>query len=215
MLINIVKNSEERDNLMNAYKTVDSIKFMIGWAKKWVESDRRIAFSIMSFTIFEGLMFSGAFASIYWLKKTIGEDKMKGLIQSNNLIAKDEGMHTNFGCLIYDYIIHRLTPEEAIIMMTEAVDISKLFTKDAIRVDMIGMNVVLMNEYLEYVADRLMVCLGYEKIYNTKIPEAFSFMETIGFLNKDNFFERRPTEYQLAYGGSNTADWKFKRLTNY
>lgn len=215
MLLNIIKDNDERDSLINAFKTVDSIKLMLGWAKKWIESERRIGFSIMAFTIFEGLMFSGAFASIYWLKKTIGDGKMKGLVQSNNLIAKDEGMHTNFGCIIYDYVINRLTPEEAKIMMSEAVDIAKSFTKDAIRVDMIGMNVELMNEYLEYVADRLMVYLRYDKIYNTKIPEAFSFMETIGFLNKDNFFERRPTEYQLAYNEQNKAEWNFKRLVDY
>ena len=215
MLINIIDDTKERDELINAFKTVNSIKQMIGWANKWISSDRRIGFTIMAFTIFEGLMFSGAFASIYWLKKIIGGDKMKGLIQSNNLISRDEGLHTNFGCLIYDYVIHRLTPEEAKTMMTEAVDIAKTFTQDSIRVDMIGMNENLMGQYLEYVADRLMVYLGYNKIYNTRNPEAFSFMETIGFLNKDNFFERRPTEYQKAFNSNNTAEWRFNRVSAY
>jgi ribonucleotide reductase beta subunit family protein with ferritin-like domain len=149
------------------------------------------------------------------LKKIVGDDKMKGLIQSNNLIAKDEGMHTNFGCLIYSYITHKLSIDDAKIMMKEAVDIAKTFTKDAIRIDMIGMNQNLMEDYLEYVADRLMVYLGYDKIYNTKNPDAFKFMESIGFLNKDNFFERRPTEYQKAYNTNNKASWKFKILKEY
>lgn len=215
MLINIIEDTTERDELINAFKTVKSIKMMIEWAQKWIDTDRRIAFSLVAFAIFEGLMFSGAFAAIYWLKKLIGEDKMKGLFQSNNLIAKDEGMHTNFGCVIYDFVVHRLTQEEINDMIIEAVDIAKTFTQDAIRVDMIGMNVNLMSQYLEYVADRLAVYLGYEKIYNTKNPDQFQFMDTIGFLNKDNFFERRATEYQKAYNDENRADWKFKIMAEY
>ncbi|VBB18023.1 ribonucleoside diphosphate reductase beta subunit [Yasminevirus sp. GU-2018] len=215
MLINIITDPDERDELINAFKTVASIKRMIQWAQRWINSDRRIAFSIVVFCIFEGLMFSGAFAAIYWLKKILGEDKMKGLTQSNNLIAKDEGMHTNFGCVMYDYVVHRLTQEEISELMTEGVAICKDFTKDAIRVDMIGMNVELMHDYIEYVADRLMVYLGYNKIFMTKIPDQFQFMDTIGFLNKDNFFERRATEYQKAYNDRNRADWTFKLLAEY
>lgn len=210
MLINVIEDATERDELINAFKKVKSIKLMIEWAQKWIDVDRRIGFSIVAFTIFEGIMFSGAFAAIYWLKKSLGEDKMKGLTQSNNLIAKDEGMHTNFGCVMYDYVKHRLSQEEITVMMVDAVDIAKSFTQDAIRVDLIGMNVNLMSAYLEYVADRLLVYLGHEKIYNTPIPDQFQFMDTIGFLNKDNFFERRSTEYQKAYNNNNRADWKFK-----
>jgi ribonucleoside-diphosphate reductase subunit M2 len=188
---------------------------MITWAQKWIDEKRRIAFSIVVFCIFEGVMFSGAFASIYWLKKIIGEDKMKGLIQSNNLIAKDEGLHTNFGCVMYSFVKHRLSQNEIKLLMTEAVDICKEFTDDSIRVDLIGMNVHLMHEYIEYVADRLLICLGYSKIFDTKIPDQFQFMDTIGFLNKDNFFERRGTEYQKAYNDRNRADWNFKILSLY
>lgn len=210
MLINVIEDSIERDELINAFKHVKSIKLMIEWAQRWIDTDRRIGFSIVAFTIFEGIMFSGAFAAIYWLKKSLGDDRMKGLTQSNNLIAKDEGMHTNFGCVMYDYVKHRLSQEEITVMMTDAVDIAKTFTQDAIRVDLIGMNVNLMSAYLEYVADRLLVYLGHDKIYNTPIPDQFQFMDTIGFLNKDNFFERRSTEYQKAYNNNNRADWKFK-----
>jgi ribonucleotide reductase beta subunit family protein with ferritin-like domain len=215
MLINIIEDPVEREALINAFKKVRSIKRMIKWAKKWIDCNRRIGFSIAVFTIFEGLMFSGAFAAIYWLKKIVGEDKMKGLTQSNNLIAKDEGMHTNFGCLIYDYVLHKLSNEDMEMLMREAVDIAKSFTQDAIRVDMIGMNAELMGQYLEYVADRLMVYMGHTKIYNRNMPDQFRFMDSIGFLNKDNFFERRPTEYQKAYNDKNKAAWTFKILDVY
>lgn len=214
MLINIISDRDERDELINAFKNVESIKKMIAWGNRWIESKRRIAFSLVVFAIFEGLMFSGAFAAIYWLKKVLGEDKMKGLVQSNNLIAKDEGMHTNFGCVLYDYVKHKLSTDEFNILMKEAVEISKEFTKDAIRVDLIGMNVKIMSDYQECVADRLAVCLGYKKIYNTTIPESLQFMDSIGFMNKDNFFERRPTEYQKSYNDKN-KDWKFKILDKY
>jgi ribonucleotide reductase beta subunit family protein with ferritin-like domain len=214
-LSNIIEDEEEREKLTNAFKNVKSIKLMIEWAQKWINSGRRIAFSLVVFVIFEGLMFSSAFAAIYWLKRLLGDDKMKGLIQANNFIARDEGMHTNFGCVMYSYIKHRLSTEEMTILMTEAVEIAKTFTRDAIRVDMIGMNAQLMNEYVEYIADRLMICLEYKKIYNTPIPDQFQFMDSIGFLNKDNFFERRPTEYQKAYNSKNTADWEYKKLAVY
>lgn len=215
MLDNIIVKTREKDELINAFKTVESIKNMIGWGKAWIESERRVAFSIMAFTIFEGLMFSGAFAAIYWLKHQLGDDKLQGLIGSNEFIARDEGMHTNFGCLMYDFVINRLTVDEAMTMMGEAVDIAKEFNKDAIKVRLIGMNEELMGQYIEYVADRLLVYLGYEKMYNTAIPEAFAFMEQIGILNKNNFFERRTSEYQMAHNQENTADWHFKILEKF
>ena len=188
---------------------------MIGWGEAWIESKRRIGFSVMAFTIFEGLMFSGAFAAVYWLKNQLDDNKMQGLIGSNEFIARDEGMHTNFGCLMYDFVVHRLSIDEANTMMSEAVEIAKNFNKDAIKIRLIGMNETLMGEYIEYVADRLMVYLGYDKIYNTAIPEAFSFMEQIGILNKNNFFERRTSEYQMAHNKDNTADWQFRILDKY
>lgn len=215
MLIDIIEDPVERDDLINAFKNVESIEKMINWGRKWIESERRIGFSLAAFVIFEGLMFSGAFAAIYWLKKIVGESRMKGLMQSNNLIAKDEGMHTNFGCAMYNFVKNRLTKEEFNCLMIEAVEISKNFVNDAIRVDMIGMNVELMSTYVEYTADRLCVLMGYDKIYNSNLPDAFQFMDAIGFSNKDNFFERRPTEYQKSYNSKNKADWKFKVLDEY
>ncbi len=215
MLLGIIDNDAEINELIQAYKNVPAIRRITEWAQKWITSKRRIGFSIVVFTIFEGLIFSSAFASIYWLKRIVGEDRMKGLVQSNNLIAKDEGMHTNFGCIVYSYLVNRLTSQEIECLIREAVELSKEFARDAIRVEMIGMNSELMGQYLEYIADRLLVCLGYEKIYNTLMPDQFQFMETIGFVNKDNFFERRPTEYQKSYNESHRADWKFRLLDEF
>ena len=215
MLINIVKDSKEREELINAFKNVRSIKLMIDWANRWLESERRIGFFIVAFAIFEVIFFSGAFASIYWLKKILGEDKMKGLIQSNNLIARDEGMHGNFSTILYSFVKNKLSQEELSIMVKEAVTIAKMFYQDALPVKLIGMNSQLMSEYVEYVADMLCGYLGYEKIYNTKIPETLKFMETIGFLNKDNFFERRTAEYQKSFNTKNKGDWQFNVKNDY
>lgn len=215
MLDNVIVDPKEKIDLINAFKNIDSIRDMIGWGQAWIESNRRIGYSIMAFVIFEGLMFSGAFASIYWLKSQLGEDKLKGLIGSNEFIARDEGMHTNFGCIMYDFVKNRVSPLDAKTMMVEAVDIAKRFNIDAIKVKLIGMNSDLMNQYMEYVADRLMVYMGYEKIYGSIMPEAFGFMEQIGILNKNNFFERRTSEYQMAHSTNNTADWEFKVLDEY
>ena len=141
---------------------------------------------------------------------------MKGFIQSNNLIAKDEGMHVNFGALMYDFVKHKLTKNEFETMLKEAVDIAKSFMVSALPIKLIGMNSDIMSDYIEYVSDRLAVILGYEKIYDTKIPDALSFMDSIGFLNKDNFFERRPTEYSKAINSENNAtDYNFKILEDF
>jgi len=213
MLLNIVKDPTERQTLSEAFKTVDSIRMMIEWAQNWTNSRRRIAFTVMAFIIFEGLMFSGAFAAIFWLKRHIGQGRMDGLIQSNNFIARDEGLHTIFGCTMYDHIIHRLSKEEADTMIGEAVVIIKKFVNDAIRIDLIGMSVDHMNDYVEYCADRLLVYTGYSKIYNKENP--FPFMETIGYINKDNFFEKRSSDYQRAHNQNNNAEWEFKVLDDY
>lgn len=203
MLTGIIADEDERNKLINAFRTVDSIKRMFKWAEEWTNSDRRIGFNIFAFTVFEGLFFSSAFASIYWLKNHIGKNQMQGFTKSNEYIARDEGMHTNFGCLMYSYVKHRLSADEAVTLMTEAVDIAKQFNHDAIKTKLIGINENLMSEYIEYVADRLMVYLGYEKIYSTKIPKALSFMESIGINNKNNFFEGRTTDYQKAHNKNN------------
>lgn len=199
MLINIIKDRDEQDKLTNAFKEIGSIKKMSDWAFKWIESDKSLAHRIVAFAIIEGVFFSGAFACIYWLKKhrCNGKAFMNGLISSNEFIARDEGLHVNFACALYSYIVNRVSFDEIKQIFNEAIDISKEFTEDAIQCRLIGMNVELMHQYIKYVSDRLLVMLGYEKIYHVSNP--FDFMETIGLLSKDNFFEKRPTAYQKSH----------------
>ena len=215
MLTNIVRDETEKAQLLNGFKTIESIKGMTAWAMKWINSeDASLGKRIVAFAIVEGVFFSGAFASIFWLKNRRGKGKqfMNGLVKSNRFIARDEGMHTNFACILYSFIKNRLSYEEIKEIFDEAVELATSFTQDAIRCDLIGMNVELMNEYNKYVSDRLVVYLGYKKIYNAKNP--FAFMELIGFLNKDNFFEIRPDSYQSAHNENNTQDWQFTVLAD-
>ena len=215
MLINIVKNEKERDNLFNAITTIPSVKRMSDWALKWIESDKSIGHRVIAFAIVEGIMFSGAFASIFWLKKQRSSGKlfMQGLIKSNNFIARDEGLHCQFACALYSFIIKRVSKEDIIEMFEEANDISKEFVEDAIKCRLLGMSSDSMNQYINYVSDRLLVMLGYDKLYNVTNP--FDFMDTIGMLSKDNFFETRPDSYQKAHNQDNKDDWAFERLSEF
>lgn len=215
MLINIIKDEKERETLFNAIKTVPSVKKMADWALKWIESKDSLAHRIIAFAIVEGVFFSSAFAAIFWLKKNRGHGKlfMEGLIKSNRFISRDEGLHSNFACALYSFIVKRVPEEEVYEMFKDAVGISAEFAKDAIKVDMIGMNMDMMIKYIEHVSDRLLVSLGYKKLFNSTNP--FDFMETIGLLAKDNFFENRPDAYQMAYNEKNTADWTFTVLEDF
>lgn len=205
MLEKIVDDENERNELFNAISSVESIKMMADWAFKWIESSKSFAHRVLAFACIEGIFFSGAFASIFWLKKfrSNGENFMNGLVKSNQLISRDEGMHCVFACTLYKKLVKRLNQEVVHDIIKDAVKISNVFVRDAIRCDLIGMNLDLMKEYIQCVADRLSLMLGYEKIYNSVNP--FDFMESIGLLNKTNFFESRPTEYQSAYNQQNVA----------
>ena len=203
MLTNIVKDSERRNYLFNAIKTVKSVKMMADWAFKWIQSPKSFAYRVIAFAVIEGIFFSGAFAAIFWLKKyrSKGEHFMNGLIKSNEFIARDEGLHCMFGVHMYSLLKHKLAKKEVNAIFREAVEISKEFTNDAIPCKLIGMNNDLMAQYIEYIADRLLVLLKYPKIYHSTNP--FEFMETIGLGKKANFFEHRPTEYQSANNSDN------------
>jgi ribonucleoside-diphosphate reductase beta chain len=205
MLESLVKDPAEKEKLFNAIETVPSVKKMADWAFKWIDSRDRFAYRVVAFAIVEGIFFSGAFAAIFWLKKYRGNGRhfMNGLIKSNEFIARDEGMHTSFACLLYSHLINKLNEDEIHAMISDAVSIAKTFTEDAIQCKLIGMNEKLMNQYIEYVGDRLAIMLGYSKIFNSINP--FDFMESIGMLRKTNFFESRPTEYQAAYSQENKA----------
>jgi len=202
MLDNIIKDPAEKDKLFNAIKTIDSVKLITEWGQKWIDSDKSFGYRLIAFAIVEGVFFSSAFATIFWLKKFRGGGKqfMNGLIKSNDFIARDEGMHANFACLLYSHIKNKVEQKDVFEMFDEALQISKNFARDTIRCQLLGLSSDSMEKYLEYICDRLLVSLGYVKKYFTENP--FDFMETIGLNKKTNFFEARPTEYQSAYTNS-------------
>uniref|UniRef100_A0A6C0D241 Uncharacterized protein n=1 Tax=viral metagenome TaxID=1070528 RepID=A0A6C0D241_9ZZZZ len=198
MLENLIKNKDEKTYLFEAIKTVDSVKLMSEWAIRWISSSESYAKRLVAFAIIEGIMFSGAFAAIFWIKKYKGNGSqfLQGLVKSNEFIARDEGLHTVFACEMYKLLENKLTQEELQKIIKEGVIISKIFITESLPCRLIGINSDSMCQYIEYVADTLSINLGYNKIYNSDNP--FSFMNTIGMTQKTNFFESRPTEYQRA-----------------
>lgn len=205
MLDNLVKDKKEKDILLNSIKTIPSIKTIADWSFKWICSKESFAHRVIAFAVIEGILFSGTFASIFWIKKYKSNGKifLQGLIKSNEFISRDEGLHTLFACEIYKLLKYKLPQEEVYNIIKDGVKVSQSFMNDSLPVKLIGMSNDLMNDYLEYVADRLLVLLGYEKLYGKQNP--FQFMETIGMLQKTNFFESRPTEYQSAYSDTNKS----------
>jgi len=199
MLDNLIKDSEEKEMLFNSIKTVDSIKQLSDWAIKWIDSDLSFAHRVIAFMVVEGIFFSGAFASIFWMKryKSNGRLFLQGLVKSNEFIARDEGMHVQFGCEIYRLLENKLSYEEVLSIITDGVNIAKIFMQDALPIRLINMNIESMEKYIECIADRLLTELGYKKFYNVLNP--FPFMETIGMMGKTNFFESRATDYSSAF----------------
>lgn len=198
MLDNIVRNREEKTRLFNAVSTVDSVRMMKEWAESWIHSEKSFAHRVIAFAVVEGIFFCSSFAGIFWLKKYKGSGRnfMTGLVKSNEFISRDEGLHTLFACSIYGLLQHRLPKEEVLAIVTEGVDIATVFARESLATRLLGMNSESMEVYIRYVADTLLVNLGYEKHYHAQNP--FGFMESIGLLQKTNFFESRPTEYQSA-----------------
>ena len=194
LIDSLVTNNEKKHHLFNAIDTIPSVSKKAQWALKWIKDDNaNYATRLIAFAAVEGIFFSGAFCSIFWLKK---RGLMNGLTCSNELISRDEALHTEFAVLIYSYIENKLTQEQVYIIIKDAVEIEKEFIIDSIPCKLIGMNSTMMAEYIEFVADRLLVQLGYNKVYNASNP--FSFMEMISMEGKTNFFERRVTEYSKA-----------------
>ena len=189
-----IKDREEKTMLFQAIDNFPCIKKKADWAIKWI-NDKRSSFAtrLIAFACIEGIFFSGAFCSIFWLKK---RGLMPGLTFSNELISRDEALHTEFAVLLYSKLNKKLTKSKVLEILKEAVEIEKEFICDALPCRLIGMNSDLMCQYIEFVADRLSVQLGYDKIYGTKNP--FDFMEMISIEGKTNFFEKRVAEYALA-----------------
>jgi len=163
------------------------------WALKWIDSKKSFAHRLVAFAAVEGIFFSGSFCAIFWLKK---RGLMPGLTFSNELISRDEGLHTDFACLLYSMLHSKLSEEVVHQIISEALEIEKEFISESLPVSLIGMNAGLMSTYLEFVADRLVAALGYNKIWNAKNP--FDWMNIISLEGKTNFFERRVGEYQMS-----------------
>ena len=203
MLDKIIKDNTERAQMFDAIHTIPSIKLMADWAFKWIDSKDDIAHRLIAFAAVEGIFFSGAFACIFWIKKyrSKGEHFLNGLTHSNQLISRDEGLHCEFACLLYEMIVNKLPEEEVHMLIDDSVKIAKNFATESIKCDMIGMNKELMYQYLEYTGDSLLTMLGYNKKYF--VAANFPFIESISISNKTNFFESRPSEYQSAFNSEN------------
>ncbi|KAI0254365.1 ribonucleotide reductase small subunit [Lactifluus subvellereus] len=189
-----IKDPTQREYLFDAVETIPCVKKKADWALTWI-SDRHSTFAerLIAFAAVEGIFFSGSFASIFWLKK---RGLMPGLTFSNELISRDEGMHTDFACLLFSHLRKRPHPDTVNKIITEAVVIEQEFLTDALPVALIGMNAELMCQYIEFVADRLLVALGCPKHYNSTNP--FDFMDMISLQGKTNFFEKRVSDYSKA-----------------
>lgn len=188
-----IKDTREKDYCLNAIETMPCVKQKADWALRWIENGS-FQERIIAFAAVEGIFFSGSFCSIFWLKK---RGLMPGLCFSNELISRDEGMHCDFACLLYNkHIVNRLTEETVINIINDAVTIEKEFVSDALPVSLIGMNADMMCQYIEFVADRLLVALGCEKQFHVENP--FPWMDMISLQGKTNFFEKRVGDYQKA-----------------
>lgn len=188
-----IKDSAEKDLLFHAIDTVPAVKKKADWALKWINNTNSFAERLVAFAAVEGIFFSGSFCSIFWLKK---RGLMAGLSFSNELISRDEGLHCDFACLLYSHLVNKLSEEQIRSIICDAVIIEKEFICEALPVSLIGMNAEMMSEYIEFVADRLLVALGYSKVYNAQNP--FPWMELISLQGKTNFFEKRVGEYQKS-----------------
>lgn len=200
-----IKDATEKLKMLNAIETIPCVKKKAEWAIHWMESEEAdFASRLMAFAAVEGIFFSGAFCSIFWLKE---RGLMPGLTTSNEFISRDEGLHTEFACLLYSFLNHKLSKTKAHKMIREAVKCEKEFIIDALPCSLIGMNSKMMGQYIEFVADRLLVQLGYPKIWNGSNP--FPFMERISLEGKDNFFEKRVSNYSKAGVGKSAAEMSF------
>lgn len=188
-----IQNPEEKQKLLNAIETTPCVQKKANWALRWINNAPSFAHRLVAFAAVEGIFFSGSFCAIYWLKK---RGLMPGLTFSNELISRDEGMHCDFACLLYSMLNEKLPLTELQDIIKEAVEYEKEFVSSALPVSLIGMNAQLMCQYIEFVADRLLLSLGSEKIYNASNP--FPFMEMISLQGKTNFFEKRVGDYQKS-----------------
>jgi ribonucleoside-diphosphate reductase subunit M2 len=200
-----IKDKEEKHKLFNAISNYPCIKKKSDWAQKWIHDNRSsFATRLVAFACVEGIFFSGAFCSIFWLKK---RGLMPGLTFSNELISRDEALHCEFAVLLYSKLVKKMDKSRIHEIIKEAVEIETEFICDALPCKLIGMNSDLMTQYIQFVADRLCVQLGYKKIYN--VTNSFDFMELISLESKSNFFEKKIDAYALANKRTSDDDFAF------
>ncbi|EFJ23176.1 hypothetical protein SELMODRAFT_173451 [Selaginella moellendorffii] len=193
LLETYIKDNEVKAKLFNAIETIPCVAKKADWALRWIDSSQSFAERIVAFACVEGIFFSGSFCAIFWLKK---RGLMPGLTFSNELISRDEGLHCDFACLLYSLLNVKLDEKRVKEIVSDAVEIERQFVCEALSCDLVGMNARLMSQYIDFVADRLMVVLGYNKLFNAINP--FDWMDLISLQGKTNFFEKRVGEYQKA-----------------
>ena len=201
MIDTYIDNNDEKNKLFDSINRIPCVSKKANWALNWTQksTDKTFAKRLIAFAIMECLFFSGAFCSIYWIKE---RNLLPGLTKSNEFIARDERLHTEFACLLYSMIVNKISQEEVYEMMNEAVEIETEFITESLPVKLIGMNSDLMTKYIKYVADWLLTNLGYNKKYNVKNP--FTFMNTIGMESRSNFFDERSSTYQKAHSSNHS-----------
>jgi ribonucleotide reductase beta subunit family protein with ferritin-like domain/glutaredoxin len=204
MIDALIADSAERERLFWAIESMPAVAKKAEWAAKWLDPARSLATRLFGMMCVEGILFSGSFCAIFWLKQ---RGLMPGLCLSNNFISRDEGLHQLFGALMYSKVVHRLTEDEARAIMQEAVNNEKEFICEAVPCRLVGMNSDLMAQYIEFVADKLLESVGYAPMYGS--PNPFAWMELISLSAKDNFFERFSSEYQKAGVMTTAADRGF------
>lgn len=200
-----IKDAAERTHLFNAIETIPCVRKKAEWAFRWIESADSFATRLIAFACVEGIFFSGSFCAIFWLKE---RGLMPGLCQSNEFISRDEGLHTDFAVLLLSLLHEKVAQETVHALVREAVEIETEFIVDSIPCKLLGMNSELMTTYIHFVADRLLVQMGYEKLYNASNP--FHFMDRICLDGKANFFEHRESSYAKAHVGAHGQKAKFE-----
>jgi ribonucleotide reductase beta subunit family protein with ferritin-like domain len=206
-----VKDPKRKAELFNAIDTIPCVKRKAEWALKWLDTSRPFEERVIAFAMVEGIFFSGSFCAIFWLKS---RNKMtKALGKSNELISRDEGLHTDFAILVYEHLLNKVSQERVEEIIREAVEIEEEFICESLPCKLIGMNSTLMREYIKYVADRLLIQLGFEKIYNSENP--FDFMKAMCLDGKSNFFEQRVSEYQHSSVARPTDNQSWDILENF
>merc|ERR1739845_289459 len=188
-----IREPSEKEKIFNAIETMPAVQKKAQWAIQWMNRESSFAERVMAFAAVEGILFSGSFCAIYWLKK---RGLMPGLTFSNELISRDEGLHAEFACMLYGMLENRLPEDVVHSIIRGAVDVERKFICEALSCDLIGMNSELMTKYIEFVADRLLTALGHSKLFDASNP--FDWMELISLQGKTNFFEKRVGEYQKA-----------------